>query len=244
MRGWAFLAVIASITAVDCRHAPVNSGLNVTTTDEVHGGLRFMYLKIGAFDPAAPLVIAIHGRGSSPEGFDGVWRNIPSPLEIAMPQAFERYKNGWQWFDYSPSMSEDDLAAAMSVAEKKLWPALVEAAHGRKLVVTGHSQGAMMAYVIAARHPDLVEVIPVSGGGPHGLMPRNTPGAPVYAIHGIEDRTVSVNWARKTIADLRAAGGIAELHEVPGGENHLINDEMQQDLFVHVVEAVGATGTR
>jgi predicted esterase len=131
----------------------------------------------------------------------------------------------------------------VSDAEKKLWPAIVEAAHGRKLVVTGHSQGAMMAYVIAARHPEIVKVIPVSGGGPSGLMPRDTPGAPVYALHGTEDSSVSVGWARQTTAELRAAGGSAELREFPGA-GHAINDEMQRDLFLHVAEAVGATRAR
>jgi predicted esterase len=244
MRGLAFLAVIASIAAVDCHRLPaVDSGLKVTTIVEVHAGIRFLHLKVGAFDPGAPLVVALHGRGSSPEGFDSVWRSIPSPVEIALPQAFERNWMGWQWFEAGPWMTEGEFEAAVSDAEKKLWPAIVEAAHGRKLVVTGHSQGAMMAYVMAARHPEIVKVIPVSGGGPHGLMPRDHPGAPVYALHGTDDSKVSVGWARQTIADLRAAGGFAELREFPGA-GHRIDDEMQRDLFAHVAEAIGATRAR
>jgi phospholipase/carboxylesterase len=238
MRRLAYLAVIASLTAVDCRPAP-NSGLPVVSTVQMHGGIRFLHLAIGAFDPAAPLVIALHGRGSSPEGFDGVWRSIPSSLEIALPQAWERFRFGWQWFDTPRGVTEEQFARAASAAEEKLWPALLEAAHGRKLVVTGHSQGAIMAYVIAIRHPEVVKVIPVSGGGPHNLMPRHAPTAPVYALHGTDDSVVSVQWARSTIADLRAAGGSAELREFPGA-GHGITEEMQRDLFAHVAEAAGA----
>lgn len=242
MRRPLYVAALASLILVDCRKRTPSSELWVETTHEVHGGIRFEHLVIGTVDPTRALVIALHGRGSSPEGFDGVWRNLPAPLEIALPQAFEPYRTGFQWFDWPPGMTEEDFAAAASAAEEKLWPVLVEVAHGRKLVVTGHSQGAIMAYVIAARHPEIVEVIPVSGGCPHGLILSRAP-ARVYALHGTADNVLSVDWDRSTISELRAAGGSAELREFPGA-GHGINEEMQRELFVRVAEAAGATRAR
>jgi len=243
MRRVAHVAAVALLVLVDCRQPARFSGLGVATSQQFHGGIRFEHLAIGAVDPVAPLVIALHGRGSSPEGFDGVWRDMPWPLEIALPQAFERYRFGWQWFDWPHGMTDEDFATAVSAAEEKLWPALLEAAHGRKLIVTGHSQGAVIAYVMAARHPEIVEVFPVAGGAPHRLMPRHAPTAPVYALHGDQDDRVSMQWARNTIDDLRAAGGSAELLEFPGA-GHGITLEMQRDLFAHVAQAAGAMKDR
>lgn len=37
-------------------------------------------------------------------------------------------------------MTDDALADAVSAAETKLWPALAELAHGRKVLITGFSQ--------------------------------------------------------------------------------------------------------
>jgi phospholipase/carboxylesterase len=238
MREIAYAAALTLLLLVDCRQ-PRNSGLRVTTTEQVHGGIRFVHLAIGAFDPAAPLLVALHGRGSSPERFDGVWRDMPFPLEIALPQGFERFRFGWQWFNSPMGITDDAFAAAVSAAEQKLWPALVEAAHGRKLIVSGHSQGAIMAYVIATRHPEIVEVLPVSGFGPHSLMLRHAPMAPVYALHGVTDETLSVDLARRTVADLRAAGGSAELREFPGA-GHGITEEMRRDLFAHIAQTADA----
>jgi phospholipase/carboxylesterase len=237
------IAALASLVSVHCRHEGRYSGFRVETTQQVHGGIRFEHLVIGPADPTKPLIIALHGRGSSPEGFDGVWREFPAAVEIALPQGFERYHTGWEWFDTPFWMTEEAFEGAASAAEEKLWPALVEAAQGRKLIVTGHSQGAILAYIIAARHPEVLEVIPVSGGGPHSLMSRYAPKAPVYALHGTADDVLSVDWARHTIADLRAAGGFAELREFPGA-GHGISPEMQRDLFMHVAQAAGVTLAR
>jgi hypothetical protein len=50
---------------------------------------------------------------------------------------------------------------------------------------------------------------------------------------------VSVEWDRNTIADLRAAGGSAELREFAGA-GHGITEAMRRDLLAHVAHAAGA----
>jgi phospholipase/carboxylesterase len=169
---------------------------------------------------------------------------MPTPLEIALPQGPEPYRGGWQWFDWPEGMSDEAFAAVVGASEEKLWPALVEAAHGRKLIVAGHSQGAVLAYVIAARHPEILEVLPISGVCPRLLLPRaHEPTAPVYALHGDEDDVISIDAARSSIDAFRAAGGPAELQEFPGA-GHTVTDEMRLDLFAHIAQAVGARPAR
>jgi len=232
------LAALASLFFIaDCRRA---SALPVVSREQSHRGVRFLHLAVGVVDPAAPLLVALHGRGRSPEGFEDLWRDVALPLEIALPQAFERSGFGWKWFAWEAGMTDDEFTAAVSAAEERLWPAVVEAAHGRKIIVAGHSQGAVMAYVMAVRHPDeILQAFPISGGAPHKLLPRgHARTAPVYALHGTEDRAIGVAWARATIAEIRAAGGVAELKEFAGA-GHSITPEMRRDLFAHL--AVAAT---
>jgi phospholipase/carboxylesterase len=114
-------------------------------------------------------------------------------------------------------------------------------AHGRKVIVTGFSQGAMLAYALAARHPDeIAYAFPISGGAPHRLFPHNPARtAPVYALHGTDDRVIPIYFARATVAAFRDSGGKAELREF-AGTGHTITPAMHADLVAHIVSALDA----
>ena|SRR5689334_11266196 len=113
-------ALLSLCLLADCRQPARNSGLRVVSSEHVHQGVTFLHLEIAAVDPSTPLVIALHGRGSSPDGFASAWRDFPSPIEIALPQGFERFRFGWQWFDWPWGMDDGALTTAISAAEAKL----------------------------------------------------------------------------------------------------------------------------
>ena len=213
--------------------------------DELHQGVRFLVNFRGGADERAPLVVAIHGRGDTPDHFARLFEGWSARAEIAWPQASEPYSDGFSWFPGSRSMSEAEFAAAMDVAERRLWPAIVELARGRRVFVTGFSQGGMLSYVLAARHPrEIAYAFPVSGGAPRPLLPRDrAPAAPIYAIHGASDGLIEVEMARSTVAKFKEEGAMVVLREF-AGVGHTITSEMRADLLDHLRQAIDAENAR
>ncbi len=182
-------------------------------SDRVVRGVHVMEIGAGS----GTLVVSLHGMGGAPIKHAYLWNGFVG-AEVALPRGLVREGEGYAWFDWPPDTTEDALADAIVAADQRLWPAIEELAHGRPIIVAGFSQGAVMAYAIAVLHPDrIVAALPIAGRLPAKLWPK--PGArvaPVYAFHGTADNVVDPAADRATIAALEAAGGTAELVEVPG----------------------------
>lgn len=213
------VGVLACVLAVACRREPIAAPAVVTMF--AHGATA-----------TSPLVIALHGMGGSPERFARLWADYPATVEIALPRGPYADGDGFAWFAWPPGLDDDALADAIAAAEARLWPELVALAHGRPLVICGFSQGGVLAYAIAARHPDRVTAaFPISGRLPDRLA--RAPAAPIYALHGAADEIIEVARARQTVAAFRAAGATAELHEFPA-TGHTISAAMRDELFARV----------
>jgi phospholipase/carboxylesterase len=180
-------------------------------------GTRFATVFERDADDRWPLLVILHGRGDTAEHFRDAWRNFPIKLQLSLPLAPLPFDHGRQWFDWPPGTSDEALAAAVAAAEAKLWPAIAGVAQGRRLFVAGFSQGALVAYAMAIRHPDdILCAFPIAGRLPAALLP---PGpariAPIVAIHGTRDDVIPIDAARRSVAILELAGASAELRELP-----------------------------
>jgi phospholipase/carboxylesterase len=209
--------------------------------DEVHGGIRFLVLFRGGADDHAPLIVGMHGRGGSPERFSRVLQDYEGRVEIALAQAPTRYGDGWSWLPGTHDLNDSQFVVAFDNAEKQLWQGISELAAGRRVFVTGFSQGGMLSYALAARHPrEIAYAFPISGAAPPQFFPRNhEPAAPVYALHGSSDEMIEVQLARDTVGAFRAEGAKAELHEF-AGVGHDMPREVREDLLSHLRTAVEA----
>src|SRR4051812_36519206 len=105
------------------------------------------------------------------------------------------------------------------------------------MMVGGFSQGALVAYAMAVRHPDAIAcAFPISGRIPRKLVPAaGARTAPIVALHGTADPMIPIEGARDGIAALAAARADAELHEYPG-VGHTITPAMYDEL-VRLVRA-------
>ena len=202
-------------------------------------GIDVIELFPNGADDASPLVVAIHGRGDDPDNWIDTWSKFPARAEIVLPRGFDRFGSGWSWFDFRDGMTDEQFGAEVGAAEERLWRTVAKLAHGRRLVITGFSQGGFFAFAMAARHPDEVAAaFPVSGSCPGPLLPKNkSRAAPIVAFHGTTDQVIEIKWARGAVNAFVEQGDKAVLHEYPN-VGHTITSEMRRDLWNEIAKAV------
>jgi len=207
------------------------------------------FVEIGAAgggDPDAPLVVAVHGLGDRPENLAHLYRDISAPCRLVLPRGPIPHGSGSSWFDidipYAPDAALGDRigAAADRVAALIDHLKTTRAFRG-KPVVTGFSQGGMISFAVAIRHPESVGfVVPIAGALPEAALPAGPAAGTlpsVRAFHGTADTLVPIDFARRTIAALTAAGYDAELQEY-AGVGHTVPSAMQRDALAVIDAAI------
>jgi phospholipase/carboxylesterase len=202
------------------------------------------YLSAGAdTKEKLPVVLAIHGLGDSPGNYIGLYETLPIEARIIAPRAPTSYGPGFSWFSIripfraNRSLGEGIGAAADLIGNLLDWLSVNVPMKG-KPIVTGFSQGGMISFAVAVRHPEKIRAaIPMSGAIPQSLLEGKPPLASrsvaIRALHGDADDMVPVEPARKTVRMLREKGWDVELKEYPG-TGHTISDNMHSDLFAHI----------
>ena len=161
----------------------------------------------------APLIVALHGLGDTPANFARAFEDFPATAEIAVPRGVLAHMHGRAWYAWLPDATPEVQVANLREADAKVWPAIVKHAHGRPIIVTGFSQGGVMAYAFAALHPtEVVAAFPVAGRLPSGLWPTKV-AARVHALHGVEDQVIPIDDDRRTNAAFAAVNPRCELSE-------------------------------
>ncbi len=207
-------------------------------------------------DQELPMIVAIHGLGDQPENFSAVFDGFTTPARLILPRALDEYEPGYSWF---PIRARDPdvqaLAAGIVRAVDALAPAIVALAKSRpttgKPIVTGFSQGGMLTFALATRHPDqLASAVAVSGGLPRPLWPTSATAPTIdfsayptlVALHGDSDIAVNIGPTRLAIAHLRSLGIPARLREYPG-VGHAIPPSVRHDLFTELSRAIATASS-
>ena len=200
------------------------------------GELRYLEVVKGGGQPdqKLPLVVMIHGLGDRPRD---VWVEETSvPMRVIMPQAPIPYHGGFAWFGYRVGDNDPAaLAQGIARAASQLARALELLAQHRptagRPIVGGFSQGGMLSYARALRHPQVVEVAyPVAGMLPRPLWPAELAKGPrvppIHAAHGDADTIVPIGPARALTKHLMDLGhGEVTLKEYRG-VSHIITPDM------------------
>ncbi len=205
-----------------------------------YDGVDFIELFPNEAEETGPLVVAVHGMGDKPDNWIDTWKVFPGKAEIALPRAFTKYGDGFSWFDLHDGMSDAELATVVGEAEEKLWKGIVKLAGTRKLIVTGFSQGAILSFVMAARHPDrIVAAFPVSGSCPGPLLPQNKAhAAPIVALHGTSDQVLAYKWGKGAVDAFKEQGNDATLKTYEG-VGHTMTAAMRADLWSEIQRVLG-----
>ncbi len=164
----------------------------------------------------APLLIALHGYGGRSEGYPLRWRDAAAEFKTLLvapqgPVAIEG--GGYSWVDVDTA----DYVLELTLDHVRRQHKIDES----RIVLTGFSQGAYIAYSLGQRHPEMFTgVIPMAGpyipelDKPTSIGDHQSPR--YYFMVGEKDRMVSVADVRQTAADFSAAGYVTKLIVYPG----------------------------
>jgi len=207
-----------------------------------HEGVDFIELFPCDADETAPLIVAVHGMGDKPDNWIETWKTFPTRTQIVLPRAFTKYGEGFSWFELRDGTTDAEHGADVGAAEAKLWKGIAKLAGARKMIVTGFSQGGILSFAMAARHPDAIAyAFPVAGSCPGPLLPKNNAkAAPLIAFHGTSDNVLAFKWGEGAVNAFKEQGNDATLRPYPG-VGHTLPNEMRADLWSEIQKALPKT---
>ena len=194
----------------------------------------------------APVVIMVHGWAGNETATWPFAQTIPENVAIIAPRApLHLEAESYIWFEYGPERLKPEPTLFQNAIAKlayfiqrlpDLYP--INPDH---LILLGFSQGAMMVNAFTLVHPKQVSgVVSLAGliAEPPNFQPNPNflADLPVFIAHGIQDKTVPLNYAqqaRQTYTDLGA--------KVTYGEyavGHKMNREGLKDLKAWMASTV------
>ena len=217
----------------------------------VFDGLWVAEVVLGEAEPdaALPLVVMLHGRGDQPRIPGGPFARVPTPLRVLVPRGPLTLGAGYAWARYSVTQGHhDEIAADLVAIAERLARLIDHITRTRPTagspIVTGFSQGAMVAWTLAVRFPDRIGLaIPIAGWVPPAARPQPLRTAPTRAMHGGADPIVRIEPTREWVALLREAGNDVDWLEFEG-VGHTITPEMNDQFEEWLEEAASARAPR
>lgn len=230
---------------------PVSEPADGDLVEVVEGeleGIRYLEIIFGEAEDHVPLptIWILHGRGDVARVPGWPFWDLPTPVRVFVPQAPTPLGEGFTWLPVRVAEGRtEELAAALEVMARRLAHLIEVFAEARptlgRPIVAGFSQGGLLSFTLALRHPEqLARAFPSAGWIPPSLVPDLADPArfpPIRALHGTEDERIPIGPTRELVARLQAAGLDVELVEAPG-VGHEMSPEMAAQLRAWLEEAV------
>lgn len=211
-------------------------------TDSRYEVMRYALFLPPDYDPQRkyPLVLWFHGAGSRGDDLDTLLKDSDQhgigylsrpdiqkqyPAIILAPQL--RNGRGWGARRSGPQPSDINHALAIFDATRQSY-----AVDNKRVYVMGVSMGGFATWYALAQRPEVFAAgVPICGGGDESQA-VNFKNIPVWAFHGAQDDTVSVEFSRRMIDALKAAGGQPKYTEYPDvGHRSWENAFQEKDLL-------------
>ncbi len=211
----------------------------------VFEGIWYAEVELGEVPEGVPLplVFIFHGRGDVPRIPGGPFGRVPTPMRVIVPRGPLALGSGFAWARSSVTQNRHDELARDVFAITDHLIRLIDHVQATRPtagtpVVTGFSQGAIVAWTLALRFPDQIGLaIPIAGW----VLPENRPdvlrASPTRAMHGTEDPIVRIEPTRQWVQALLASGNEVGWLEFPGVE-HTVTPEMNAQFEEWLEEAL------
>ncbi len=191
--------------------------------------------------PDAPItpgqipLLMLHGYGANEADLYMLAADLPGNLyPVALRAPLDTPFGGYAWFplhvdnDGNIHARPEDVRLALNNLEKRV-QTLLQQLNRDQAAILGFSQGGMMAYMLADRHPQkfpwvaaLSTYLPNAYALQAHIKPR------LFVSHGLYDDVIPVDKARESIDRLRGDGYDPHYKEYPTG--HYLSEENIRDL--------------
>ncbi len=211
-------------------------------------GIAYHEFVLGKGNPCGhlPMVIAIHGLGDAPTNFAHLFDAWTTPLRLIVPRGFDAEpEGGYSWMALrARDPRVDELASRLAAGASRLAAATqvwtsTRLTQGRPVVV-GFSQGGMLAFELAVHHAQwFAAAVPIAGWLPPPRWPTSSdhPSAPIFALHGTDDRALLYPSTQAAIAHLANLGFPVHLQTFDG-VGHALTPEIREALYKAVQNAL------
>lgn len=208
----------------------------------LHTDLPLKYLEQANSDSVdQPLVIFLHGYGSNEQDLFGIKDELPARfnyLSVRAPMVMQ--EGSYQWFrkkgEGAYNGETDDLKTSGQVLLDFVTQAAKKYHTGPdKVYLVGFSQGAIMSYEVALRHPEAVGGIAALSGRilpvlKSELQPEEKrQSLAIFIGHGTADKRLPFNDGTEAESLLKSLSLKPEFHAYPG-VGHSISATEMQDL--------------
>jgi phospholipase/carboxylesterase len=163
--------------------------------------------------PDSRVILLIHGLHGDENVMWVFTRNLPETYWLVAPRAPVQTKQGYSWLQTSerwPALAEFAASASAIITQITRWLAQVGAPQA-PFDVMGFSQGAAMAYALAAFYPKRIHNVVALAG----FLPRDEDepgrysalqGKRIYVAHGSRDETIPLQMAEDAVQTLQSLG--------------------------------------
>jgi phospholipase/carboxylesterase len=201
----------------------------------------------GSTDPEAPLVVLLHGRGSSEQDIIGLASHLADGPAYAAVRAPIAEGGGYAWFANRGIGRPIAESLAETMAWFRTWLDGVAPA-GRPVVVVGFSGGAAFAGGLVLQDPQrfagaaiLYGTLPFDAGVP--VTPARLAGVPVFVAQGEQDSVIPRELLDRTWTYLLGdSGAPAFARRDPGG--HSLTADTAAELGGWIAERLELLGRR
>jgi phospholipase/carboxylesterase len=198
-----WLATLSCVAA--CSGAPPKNDALVTKT-----------YAIG--EAPSALLVALHYSSGTPAMWDELVADWPGPVRVVFPQGPIARREGYTWFppdheQKTPAGKLADVEQATSRIARLIRDTRAAHPEIRHVAVTGFSYGGDIAWMLAIRHPDIVDVAVPMGSRLLGEPTGDT--ARVHVLQGGADKIVDAKVTEARVAALARHGVPIELTVYP-----------------------------
>lgn len=190
-----------------------------------------------------PLVVALHGRGSTEQDFGALAAHLPAGLTVASVRGPIPEGAGYAWFANRGIGRPQPESLQRHTAELMNWLDSV-AAHHSKIVLFGFSGGTAMAGSLLLTDPSRFDAAVLLSG----TLPWDTglddsadvlAGLPVFYGRSTDDPVIPADLIARTQLWLREKSGAALTEPTYHGFGHGISAEEVNDIRVFLGAALG-----
>ncbi|MFP2909860.1 alpha/beta hydrolase [Pyxidicoccus sp. 3LFB2] len=230
--------------SVSCAAPRAAAGAGDTSQALVHETLT-----MGGTQPEA-LLVALHYSGGTPAFWREYVQDWGAPVRVLLPQGPRPRREGFTWVpaEHEQKDAGGKLADLEQMAEriaglirdtKRAHPEI------RRVGVTGFSYGGDLAWLLAIRYPELVDVSVPMGSRLLGDPAQALPGTSrVRVLHGETDAIIDARQTSTRVEALKAQGVPVELTLYPG-LGHDVSPQLIEDWRSFLREQLrGSTESR